>query len=243
MKALIVIPSIHKETTEECLKNIDKKFHQDIMLIDNSADKMTAHNYRVGFRENPSVNIGVGRAWNLGVKKVLQRKYDFLIILSASIRFSDGMIGFMKELQKHSNANGLMTQEGWHCIALHRRVFEQVGDFDTNFYPAYYEDSDFIRRMELAKIHEPCGGTVTLPGCEISATSFQIAHGMKKGKVFVNMGACAEYFIRKWGNYPKYDSKESRDALYSHPFNDPAFDLKYYPEHTIEELKILYKLT
>lgn len=241
MKALITIPAAHKETAEECIKHIDEKFYKDIMLIDNTLNKDIGLELPIGYRETPQGNIGVARAWNLGVQKVIDKSYDFVILLSASMIFNDGMNGFMKELENNKDANGMATQNGWHCIALNRKVFLQIGDFDTNFYPAYYEDSDFIRRMELAGIHEPTGEKKLL-SCTLDAYSTGIAHGMKKGGITMNIQACGSYFVEKWGNYPKYDSQESRDKLYKYPFNNSEFGLDYYPKRSIEELKLLYKL-
>ena len=56
------------------------------------------------------------------------------------------------------------------------------------------------------------------------------------------MKACSDYFIKKWGAEPRYDSQLDRDKLYKHPFNDITKDLKFYENHSIEELISLYKL-
>jgi len=240
MKPLIIIPAIHEQTTDACLKSIDKKFYENIMIVDNSGLKFGLK-YGLGYTIYAPGNIGVARSWNQGVEAVIARNYDFLIILSASLIFNDGMNGFMEALERENPDNGMMTQEGWHCIAINRKVFETIGDFDTNCYPAYYEDSDFIRRMELAKIHEPTGA-INFKGCSVDAKSVSIAHGMKQAGVKVNMGAVRRYFIEKWGSDPRYGSQADRDKLFKHPFNNPNFGLDYYPNRPIEELKLLYNL-
>lgn len=240
MKPLIVLPVVHEETTDACISSIAPKYRNNLLVVDNSVSGF-AHKYELEQTYTQKQNIGVSRSWNLGVKTLLRENHDFLIILSASLVFTDGMESLMEALRRNYDQNGMMTQEGWHCIAIHRRVFDLIGNFDTNFYPGYFEDSDFIRRMELAKIHEPTG-KITFPGHEIQAKPAEVAHSMKRAKIQVNMQACADYFIKKWGDYPRYTSQEDRDALYKHPFNNPEFDLKYYEEHTIEELKLAYNL-
>ena len=246
MNPLIVLPVIHNETAVKCIDSLDLRLQlSHLLIVDNSVGKFTKQwpmSDELFHIERPEGNIGVGRAWNIGVKEVLINEFDFLIILSASVVFNDGMLGFIKELENIGDAKGLMTQEGWHCLAISRKVFEEVGIFDTNFYPGYYEDSDFIRRMELAGIHEPTGSK-TLPGCTIDAQKAEVAHGMKRAGVRVNMGACRDYFIEKWGNEPRYTSQADRDSLYKHPFNNPEFGLDYFPNHTIEELKFKYQLS
>lgn len=186
-------------------------------------------------------NIGVARSWNMGVNQVLQSQLDFLVILSASVIFTDGGRSLIEGLKNNYEANGLMTQEGWHCIGINRRVFEKIGNFDTNFYPGYYEDSDFIRRMELAGFHEPTG-RITFPGVEIKCQKAEVAHAMKRANIKVNMQACREYFLQKWGADPMYDSQESRDKLFRHPFNDPRLELSYYSKNSITDLKRKYNI-
>ncbi len=187
-------------------------------------------------------NIGVGRAWNMGVRLLLKEKLDYLVILSATMRFTDGLNDFVKHIEMNLNPWGLETQHGWHCIALTRKTFETVGLFDENFYPAYYEDSDYIRRMELLGIHNPMSATQRIPKVDIQAGFEGNAHGIRKSNINVNMGACLQYFIDKWGHEPRYDDQRYRDLLYKWPFNNPNNDIKYWPVNSIEELKERYKL-
>lgn len=245
MRPLIVLPVIHNETAVKCIDSMGVKVQFDnLLIVDNSPDKFTKQWPMADdlfHIERPEGNIGVGRAWNIGVDYMLKNDFDFLIILSASVVFKDGGFSLFDQLEKNKHAMGLQTQEGWHCIALSKSIFKEIGNFDTNFYPAYYEDSDFIRRMELAKIHEPCG-TIHMPATSIEVFPAEVAHGMKKGNVHVNMQACANYFLSKWGAMPAYDSQASRDKMFKHPFDNPSYDLSYYPERTIKELKLLYNL-
>lgn len=241
MKALFVMPVVNEEITDGCIATIDTQFYSDLYIIDNSSDGF-AKKYEVGFYAPRPENIGVGRAWNLGAKKVINEGYDYLVIISATMRFGDGMRGFVKALETNLNPWGLETQHGWHCIALHRNTLQKVGLFDENFYPAYYEDSDYVRRMELAGIHNPMSNLQRLPKVDIIAGFVGNAHGMRKGKIRVNMGACRQYFIDKWGYEPRYENQRFRDILFQWPFNDPRNGLDYWPVKDIEELKEKYDL-
>ena len=241
MRVLTVLPVINEEMTDGCLSTISDEHRKDILIVDNSEDKF-ASKYKFGYLEQLDMNIGVGRSWNKGVRKLLKENYDYLVILSATMRFNQGMDDFINYIQMDSSEYGLESQHGWHCIALGKKVFETVGLFDENFYPAYYEDSDFIRRMELSGIHNPMSTTQRLPRMDINAGFEGNAHGMRKGKVSVNMGACRQYFIDKWGYEPRYDTQRNRDILYKWPFNNPANELSFWPVKSIEELKELYNL-
>jgi hypothetical protein len=152
------------------------------------------------------------------------------------------MRDFVNAIRSNVNQWGLETQHGWHCIALSCITLGAVGKFDENFYPAYYEDSDYIRRMELKGIHNPMSTTQRIPKIDIRAGFEGNAHGMRKGKILVNMGACRQYFIDKWGAEPRYETQQQRDLLYKWPFNNPDNAISSWPEKTIAELKELYNL-
>ena len=96
---------------------------------------------------------------------------------------------------------------GWHLIAFHRRVFETVGRFDENFWPAYYEDIDFGRRMWLGfaqqqwpRIH-----------CDVSLAGF--SHGVDLGGAVIDNDKLAAYYAEKWGG-PK------GEETYHRPFGN-----------------------
>lgn len=241
MKYLIILPVVDEETTAGCLYTIDKDIAQNICIVDNSGTNF-ASKYKVGEIVPQSENVGVSRSWNIGVRKVLESDLDYLIILSATMRFSAGMRDFIKHLELNLNVWGLETQHGWHCIALSRKTLETIGYFDENFYPGYYEDSDYIRRMEVAGFHNPMSKTNRIPKVDILAGFEGNAHAIRKAKINVNMEACRQYFIDKWGYEPRYDAQQWRDLLYKWPFNNPKNDLKYWENRSIEELKIKYNL-
>lgn len=241
MKYLIILPVVHEEITDKCIKSIDKSILENLIIVDNSVDKF-AKKYQVKEVIDPGQNIGVGRAWNIGAKIVLKEKLDYLIILSATVSFSKGMADFIKYLEINPYKYGLESQHSWHLIAIGRKTLEEVGLFDENFYPAYYEDSDYIRRMELAGIHNPMSCTVRLPKVEIMAGFAGNAHGMKKAGIKVNMGACLQYFIDKWGYEPRYENQRQRDLMFRYPFNNPENSLKYWSKKSIEKLISEYNL-
>lgn len=242
----MVIPAVSIEMLEGCIESIDKRFYKDILVVGNTSEisKLKVDCKAVCSLDEKGyfINLGVARSWNLGIDEVFTRNYDFLTIVSASMRFDKGFLDFNDKLEEvHERGElGLQTQDGWHCIALSSEIFEEIGLFDTNYYPGYFEDSDFIRRMELASIHEPCGDK-HLPSFTVEGKSVKTAHAMKSG-IRVNMSACGEYFVEKWGDYPSYSSQKDRDKLYKYPFNNPEFGLHYFEERSIGELKLAYGL-
>lgn len=243
MHYTIILPVINEEMSDGCIASIAPSVRKHIVIVDNSASKF-GEKYRNDVCEviTPPENIGVARAWNLGATIALYQKADYLIIISATMRFGHGMLDFIKKLRANNNPYGLESQHGWHCIAIGTPTIEKVGMWDENFYPAYYEDSDYIRRMELAGIHEPMKSSPRLPKVDVDAEACGNAHGLKSG-VIVNMGACRSYFIRKWGNDPRYETQEYRDSLFRHPFNNAEFSITYWKPRSIQTLKRRYNIS
>lgn len=220
MTYAVILPVTKPDLAIKCLNSMDPIVRQNVIEVDN-----TLH------------NIGVARSWNIGVKHVLDNNIDFLIICSQSMVFNQGMRDLVADL----DGAGRNTKFGWHLIALSRDTLEKCGFFDTNFYPAYYEDSDYIRRLELLGIHEPNGET-HLPFSHVDGYEQGVALSIQgRNAVRVNYRAMAQYFRKKWGGDPDY-TVENRKKLYKHPFNNPDLPLDYFEERSIESLKKEYRL-
>lgn len=239
MKFLIILPVIVESVAEKCLDTIDPVYYSNILIIDNTRDGIKRR-AGISYEHHPE-NLGVGRSWNVGARKVMKDKLDYLVILSATMLFEDDMHGFIQDLENNKNPWGLETQHIWHLIALRRAMIERCGYFDENFYPAYYEDSDYIRRWELSGIHNPMSSTHRLPKVNVNATHQGDALSMKSG-IKVNIDASRSYFIKKWGFEPRYDTQENRDKLYTAPFNNPENDVGFWESNSIEKLKERYSL-
>lgn len=240
MKFLVIVPTMSEEVLDKCIESIDPKYHQSLYVVDNTPDGF-AQKYGVPFEHHPE-NIGISRSWNIGAHAVVENDWDYVVIMSGTIVFEKGMNDLVAQMEANANPYGLETQHGWHLICFKPKVFKQIGYFDENFYPAYYEDSDYIRRMELAGIHNPMSKTQRLPKVEIAAGYQGDAHAIKKAGLKVNMGAMTQYFKDKWGDDNHFDNQQQRDFLYNYPFNNPKHGLDYWPVHSIDELREKYEL-
>lgn len=240
MKFVIIIPTILEDIMDKCFATIDPKYHDNLLLIDNSKDGF-AHKYGVSYEHHPE-NLGIARAWNIGARKVVEEKLDYLVVMSSTMLFDKGMNDFVEQMEANSNPWGLETQHIWHLIAIKRAMIERCGYFDENFYPAYYEDSDYIRRWELNGIHNPMSQTQKLPKVEVAAGLQGTALAKDSGVVKIDYAASRQYFVEKWGSEPLYGTQEERDRMYIYPFNNPKNAVDFWEEHSIEELKEKYNL-
>ena len=222
---LILIP-IYKvsDRVRNCISSINDNSH--ILIIDNSGNKECKEFEDLGIEvEYQSENIGVPRAWNIG----LRRGHDWTFVVSSSMYFNQP---FSHIIDKLDGYNGLMfrTTSVWHCNGVSKDLVDLIGYFDENFYPGYFEDCDWDHRCSLAKIDE-------YGNIEIDAYC-QIDGGATKDGVDVRIDAVHEYFKNKWGG------SRTRQGWgeWKHPFNDPTKPISYWQGKTIEDLKKEYGL-
>ena len=206
MKYLIIMPAAVPEIRERCLASIDESIKPNIQIVDNSVH-----------------NIGITAGWNIGARAVLDKQLDFLVILSAGVTFDCGMVDFISELQNlPEDELGLDSQYAWHCLALRRQVFEDIGFFDSQFF-AYYEDSDYVRRFwlrygKLIGVLNP--GVAYLPRVRrfgVSAT-LEVSHALNRNVPGINVDESRAKFIAKWGGQPSYESPDDLEKLWKAPY-------------------------
>lgn len=208
MKYTVVLPSRFKPYTDSCIETI--KFPGDrLLIVDNTIN-----------------NRGVSKSWNLGVERALADGSEWLVMLSAAIRFGKaGGLDFIAALAEHGDHTvaEAMPVFGWHLIAFSRECLERVGKFDENL-PNYFNDIDYSLRIQ--KEYQIDGRQVQLwDKFEVDLEDMGMGHAAKMTKVYDPAEPRIEYFKAKWGRHPG-DYKE--DA-FDHPFNDFNNDLKYWP--------------
>jgi hypothetical protein len=214
MTFVAVLPSIWPEWTERCLDTVTPVLRDGLLVIDNTVE-----------------NRGVAASWNIGVDKVLADDADWLIILSAAIRFgAPGGADFLWVLEQARDRHPLALGDrhalalvieahhgiGWHLIAMSREVLEKVGRFDEVFF-AYMEDIDWGRRFILAysQYGEPLWEKVSV---DVSIAGF--AHGVDLGGVKVDNAANETTYTAKWG-------ASKGQELYATPYGDPDLPVSF----------------
>ncbi len=207
---IALLPSIHQPWTDACVRSMTRSLREHLTIVDNTTD-----------------NRGVAASWNLGVDRLYREQVDWLIIISAAIRFSmdHGGRDFLQALDYAAkNAYALEAGHGmgWHLIAFHRRVFDLVGRFDENFHPAYWEDLDFARRVYLANNRSaPLWQKVSV---EVSLRGF--CHGVDLGGAKTDPDRMLAYWSEKWGGPPG-------EETFASPFNLRR-GLDYWPPYQRE---------
>lgn len=233
-----LIPIIDLGIADVCIESILRPDsasgfdHKSLLLVDNTMTGSVAARYGLPtYRDEDGHNLGVARAWNIGAKEVMERGLDYMIIVSASMQFGPILHQtFISEMERHTDAHVIeATGHSWHLIAFHRSVFEKIGLFDENFYPAYFEDIDFGYRMLLSKSF-PFGW----PNVWVNAVLTGVAQHIK----FVDCSAAPllVYYREKWGG-------NKGEEQFTRPFLKLKASIKDFPKRTIPELAEKYQLT
>ena len=146
----------------------------------------------------PPENLGVSRSFNL-----MMRRLGQCIIANDDIMVSKEDISLLvQEADERPDSMFVGEHEGGWTIFWANRPGKwlAMGGFDESFYPAYYEDNDANRRLELTGLHRT---KVTLPGWshDNSSTLHDGSDAYKQAH-WSAFNRNALYYQRKWGGMP-----------------------------------------
>lgn len=233
MEYLAVLPVLDYTYADRCIESILAKdsagdFGDNLLVVDNTrtGDARTRYGLPT-YRDPDGHNLGVARAWNVGARRVVADRLDYLIIVSASMLFGPiYQTTWMRQMREFWGSRVIeATGHSWHLIALHRATFERVGLFDENFYPAYFEQVDWCRRLKLV------GWERAFERVWVNALSQGAA--LHNQTVSCPAPPLLAYYADKWGG-PKLEETHQL------PWGDQPLD--YWPQRTIPELAEAYNL-
>lgn len=140
-------------------------------------------------------NRGVAAGWNYGLKKAQKLGYDKFVVSNDDIIVTEGQPSLLVNNLKDNDF--VMSSEGFALFALTQNCIDQVGYFDENFWPAYWEDGDYHVRIKRAGIRETVNTNLKI---DHKRSSTQFFYGEEKRIVsheqFQRNG---DYFKAKWG--------------------------------------------
>lgn len=176
--------------------------------------------------DNTVTNRGIMCSHNLGIDEMRRTGSEWLIVMSAALRFdpSTGGLDFIEQLDRHEGQHVVEASGvyGWHLIAFHRSTLDAIGRWDANFTPYGFDDIDMSLRYQLAFNK---GGRLW-PKVPVKVRDAGMAHGLRRGKVKADAAPLIAYFQSKWGRHPGAWQQPN----YEHPFNDASKPIQYWPD-------------
>ena len=226
------LPILNKpELMQRMLESVDHDV-QRLYIIDNggvvSPDMVRSFRANDIHIANPGYNMGVGPAWNAIIKANIQAPWWF--ISSNDMRFERGCLArLVDDMEAHAGSPHLARivighdkPWGHHfgAFALNAECVDRIGWFDENIQPIYYEDTDYIARMNIALTYDN-GFTLS----DIESQSTHSSQESWKNNVHHKEGNARswninrDYFDAKWNAADGV--KET--ARFDRPFGDDGY--------------------
>lgn len=181
---------------------------------------------------SPRYNLGVAASWNRIITTAWSRGYGFVYIGSNDITLGPGTLQALVELEKpEPECLWMVNDFNFWCLRL--SAVPKIGLPDENFMPAYFEDSDYSRRIKLAGFDYICMGDKPFVknGRSVPAVSSHHLgsqtirsdqeYAIHNGNTFNNWNR--NHYIMKWGGAP--DSEQ-----FSTPYGDPSRPITWWPD-------------
>jgi GT2 family glycosyltransferase len=198
-RADLLVPSIQKYITD--FKDID------IHIVDNGNQNLTylEENENI-YVHNQLENIGVAASWNK-LCQIIFAKQDWALLVNDDVYLGYGRsrVHWCMEM---SEVGISQSEFNWSVLLINKDLYEHIGEFDEGFYPAYYEDSDYMYRLKLeGLLHEV--------NSQLNPIEVKVSQTYEKAPELVNlaMKVNRQRYIDKWGNVPLMEK-------YRFPFNN-----------------------
>ena len=138
-------------------------------------------------------NLGVSGSWNLAIKSFPYAHRWF--IASNDVVF---LPGALEQLSQARRDEITLTEDAphWQCFALGDEAVSSIGLFDEcGFFPAYFEDNDYMRRAEFVGVNIRL---MNLPQQHDNSSTIKAGYEHKNARTFMN-------------NQKHYDAKVSNN--------------------------------
>jgi GT2 family glycosyltransferase len=175
-------------------------------------------------------NTGTSKSWNYGVADGFEKGADYVAVLNNDILLHpdclDQLVGRMERndvgLVSALDIRGEVTapeevfrvpstakddvaesdHPNFSAFLVSRRCWEQVGSFDENFYPAYFEDNDYHHRIVVAGLRAVVYPRAMFYHYGSRTQNEACASPIVPGSVFDRN---YRYYIKKWGGPPGHE--------------------------------------
>ena len=206
-KLVVGIPTINRaDLLNDALAKYFEDFENtEIAICDNGNQDIITREKKFMIYK-PQANLGVSGSWNMIMDYADKIGGTHVLMLNDDIYLgkTEKQIVRMIELFSHEDFfNSLMNWSAW---VLSVKAWKKVGNFDENFFPAYFEDNDYCYRMRLNKIQRM---NTDYLNPVIYRNSQTIEKDPSLNSRFMNN---RQYYASKWGGLPN-------EETFKKPFN------------------------
>lgn len=214
------VPVLNRpDLLEACLRSIDIPVR--LVIIDNGGVTDEIQLPDDAWVVQPPSNLGVAASWNFIIRTAPADPY--WLIANADVEFGPGDLARLCAEMEKGGPRWVGINNDWRLMGLTSETVEQVGFFDENLHPIYFEDCDYEYRCALAGVPwYSIDGATTHVGSAAIKSEERYARANAR-----TYEANRRYYLAKWGG-PHRGGERFRL-----PFNDAgghvrdwALDLK-----------------
>ncbi len=140
-------------------------------------------------------NKGVAASWNMLCKQIF-KTCDYALILNDDIYLGRSKNDIEQLLTEKKKKPLYLCTPDWSVFIIPKETFDKIGGFDERFFPAYYEDDDYLYRMKIKGMmpyRTPILNPVVYRNCMTSKLNHSIADAAFENK---------KRYVEKWGGEP-----------------------------------------
>ena len=160
MIPMLVVPTLTRhDLLDRMLRSVDHPVGH-LVVIDNSGRGIVGGSgpwERMTVLPMPS-NLGVAASWNLAIK--MAHREPYVLICSDDMWWPEGALGEMARMSGEDRVVVSSTWPHWCAFSIGMEAVSRVGLFDEGYYPAYFEDTEFERRMGRKGVERTMGPVV-----------------------------------------------------------------------------------
>lgn len=160
-------------------------------ILDN-ADQQITTGENIKIYISPT-NLGVAASWNVLCRKIFE-DYDHALLLNDDIILRADRNGVENFI--NTQIYDFAVAESTNSVFLFpKQTYNEIGWFDEQFYPAYYEDNDYFWRLECKK-KILLKSYLLNPAIQQNSSSIAKDPSLNKGR------ENRKRYEKKWGGYP-----------------------------------------
>jgi GT2 family glycosyltransferase len=204
-----------------CVRSIDEPV-EVVLIIDQCVEPLTNLQRKElkaacawPMRFSTHRNSGCAGAWNEIIRSM---PAPYWLLVNNDIQFTPGDLAKLRDhLVAHPEHAAAYGNHGASWWGVTSKGVRDVGTFDENLWPAYYEDNDWFLRCNLLglKHSQIFGGNARHGDAAQRGSCTLHANSAIREAISWCFKQNQEYYKLKWGGLCKQETFE-------HPFNDPA---------------------
>ena len=199
MIPVLGVPVLNRgDLAERMLESVDVETGETLVILNGDPHETRAMlEGRLVTYIDPGFNLGVAASWNFIIRA--RPAAPWWLIVNADIEFGAGDLEHLCEAMEDPAPKVACLFE-FGAFGINQAAVDQVGWFDENFHPIYFEDNDYRRRCKLAGV--PVKQLLSSTRHDNSAT---IASGFARHneRTFPRN---LDYYVAKWGGPPNHET-------------------------------------